>query len=404
MMKRLMFGALMLAPLAAQAQVTPPDCSTLPTPIYIGGSSAISPFVKEMGKNLAGLSSPVTLIYQKLGSCAGVNVMLADTDAATCQPGGCVMGTGTYYDTTGTAQMCNLAQTGTHLDVAVSDVYPSSCSGVSSLPSTYADTTGPIQAMLFVVPRVGSDQTSITAKQGFMVFGYPDGTGMSDSPWTSTLLKAIRNAGSGTQTMTSKAILLPDPTKMNGTDSLNSDGVVSAISMTTMQENRIGILGSDVYDQHKDTLKALAFEALHQWHGYLPDSTDSALDKQNVRDGHYWIWGPVHMVTHSTDGTNPIVGSSAETFLDYVSGKTAGGFDPVDIAIQAHIIPVCAMHVTRSSELGPLSTYDDATPCDCFFEAAGSQAKPTSCNSCTSPDGTACSSGGVCRRGYCEAH
>jgi hypothetical protein len=175
--------------------------------------------------------------------------------------------------------------------------------------------------------------------------------------------------------------------------------------MTTSDENRVGIVSSDYYDNNRPpVLKALAFQALHQWHAYLPDSTSSAFDKQNVRDGHYWIWGPVHMVTHSTDGVNPVAATAAATFIDNVLGKVDNGFDISDIAIQAHIIPVCAMHVKRSSELGPLSKYDDPAPCDCFFAAGGSKGNPTSCTTCTDPDGTACSTGGVCRRGYCEAH
>ena len=42
---------------------------------------------------------------------------------------------------------------------------------------------------------------------------------------------------------------------------------------------------------------ALAFQANGQTKAYYADSTSGARDRQNVRDGHYPIWGPVHFFT-----------------------------------------------------------------------------------------------------------
>src|SRR4051812_46734740 len=54
--------------------------------VYISGSSAIQPFVLQMGKALAGTT---TLVYKSLGSCVGVSsVVLDTTPTGACAAGG----------------------------------------------------------------------------------------------------------------------------------------------------------------------------------------------------------------------------------------------------------------------------------------------------------------------------
>src|SRR5262249_12893507 len=63
-------GALALAAAsAAQAQ----DCSAKTNPVYVAGSSAAKPFLGAVAQALAGQSTPITLVYQSLGSCVGVS-------------------------------------------------------------------------------------------------------------------------------------------------------------------------------------------------------------------------------------------------------------------------------------------------------------------------------------------
>lgn len=147
-------GALIAAPHLAGAV----PCSSLPDPIVVSGSSAVGPFIQEMGKVLAGTT---TLIYQAQGSCTGVNAIVANAP---------ITGTATYYDSTGTALSCDLAAAGTPVDVGMSDVFVESCTGQTA-PAGVGQFSGPVEAMLFVVPKA-SQQTAITAEEAFFVFGY----------------------------------------------------------------------------------------------------------------------------------------------------------------------------------------------------------------------------------------
>ena len=58
------------------------------------------------------------------------------------------------------------------------------------------------------------------------------------------------------------------------------------------------MLSADNYDLNRTTLGALAFEATGQTKAYYTDSTSSSRDRQNVRDGHYPLWGYEHMFAY----------------------------------------------------------------------------------------------------------
>jgi ABC-type phosphate transport system substrate-binding protein len=397
-------GALIAAGLAASTaradDTGPCGNGSSPNPVYVSGSTAIAPFIAAMGAPLY-QDGAMTLVYQKQGSCVGVAEIVNDaTPAGACTTGACITGTGTYYDGTGLAHECDLDAAGQHVDVGVSDVFATSCSGITTVPADVKDTFGPIQAMLFVISKANpTPQQAITAEEGYFVFGFGGAAGMV-SPWTNVALQFIRNSGSGTQTMTTTAIGIP-PDKMKGVDSGGSGGVLSMVGAQT-DTSAIGILGADLYDLHRDTLQVLAFKAYGQWFGYYPDSSPTSFDKQNVRDGHYYIWGPVHMLAH-TDGNGDALNPLAQTFLDYVQGKPAtpaAPFDITTIAIDAHVVPDCAMKVQRSTEVGPLSAYAPDEPCGCYFE---SKVGTSTCTACNLDDGQACSGGGVCRHHFCEA-
>src|SRR5258706_5816492 len=66
-------AALLLLGAGGVAQAAP--CAGLPSPVYVAGSTAVCPFIQEMGKALAGTN---TIVYQKLSSCVGVDDILAD--------------------------------------------------------------------------------------------------------------------------------------------------------------------------------------------------------------------------------------------------------------------------------------------------------------------------------------
>ncbi len=65
-------GALLSAQ-AARAQTMCNDTTVLPNPIILTGSSAFEATVKQFAVKLSAETTPMTIVYLKPGSCAGVN-------------------------------------------------------------------------------------------------------------------------------------------------------------------------------------------------------------------------------------------------------------------------------------------------------------------------------------------
>jgi ABC-type phosphate transport system substrate-binding protein len=375
-------------------------CADLPNPVYISGSTAVQPFVVSISKVLAGKT---TLVYQSAGSCVGVTSVVNDkTPTGACTADACIRSTAVYFDASGNSSNCDLPEGGQHVDVGISDVFATSCDGVSTLPSTIKDATGPVQAMLFVVPKA-SNETAITAEEGYLAFGFGGAPGMA-KPWLDLASLIIRNTGSGTQQMIARAIGMAAG-QMKGTDSKGSGNIEPLVNARPDKQAAIGILAADVFDtKARDKLNPLAFRAFHQWNAYYADSTSTALDKKNVRDGHYFIWGPMHMVIQVNAGDGKPLSTGAKLFVDWVQGNPTdpvAPFDITDITIESNMIPVCSMTVKREVEMGPLSRFSPEAPCGCYYE---SKKGGTKCAKCEGTGQSTCATGQQCRRGFCESH
>jgi hypothetical protein len=184
-----------------------------------------------------------------------------------------------------------------------------------------------------------------------------------------------------------------------GTDRGSADGVRKNMKLLLdgeTAEQAIGILSTDITDEERSNLRVLAFQARGQTCGFLPDSTPFAEDKQNVRDGHYPIWGPVHFFTRTENGL-PTAASGA-----LVSRFAAAKLDQelLQVIIERHLVPKCAMKVKRTTEMGPLSSYKTESACGCFFDKVANGA--TTCKACAGP-GDCPSATPACNYGYCEA-
>jgi ABC-type phosphate transport system substrate-binding protein len=385
----LFIAGLALATPALAADLGP--CASQPNRIYVTGSTAIQPFIAKLSGPMK--TAGYTIVYQSQGSCTGVDAIVSGTK---------VTGTGTVFQADAVNKdTCTFDAAGESVDVGVSDVFAKSCK--VDQPTTVGDFFGPIAAMNLVVPKA-STQTAVTWEQVHMLFGY--GADAQVSPWTDNQQIFHRNDKSGTQQMVAYAVDLPADKWKTGADAATGPfdtGGSGALrdKVAAGAATAIGILGADSYDLARERLSALAFKGKDQLFAYFPDSTAASFDKRNVREGRYLIWGPLHMLaTIGADGkpTN----AAAKKLIDVVMGNDSiAGADIVDIETDAHTVPSCAMSVKRTTELGPLSPYAPAVPCACYFEKRADGA--TSCATCTGADGTACTGGGVCRRGYCEA-
>ena len=375
-------GALIALPHIAVAA----DCPTFTDPIVVVGSSAVAPLINAMQTVLGQQAAPTTIVYATPGSCNGVVAVTADTTpAAACAAGACFTGSVTYYDpnaTTPASKLVSCTLTApVHVDVGVSDVSASTCLQVASgAAGGVKDTSGPVEPMLFVVPKASftAGNKAITAEEAYFVFGF--GTAGQAKPWIVETDLARRNAQSGTQLTMAYNISVPAGV-WKGVDKGGSGGVrdgLIAANSGTSPGTAIGILGSDIYDINRDKLSSLAFQAFHQKGAFYADSTATSFDKRNVRDGHYVNWTYLHMLTRlDASGAK---NAGAKRFVDWVTGDiastpapTAPTWDMTALTIQAKLVPTCAMKVTRATDGGSLSPFTPAADCTTTFETMVAQ-------------------------------
>ncbi|HWE26789.1 MAG TPA: hypothetical protein VHB97_02250 [Polyangia bacterium] len=408
------FLAVLAAAGSAQAQTMCDD--TIGTHrVFILAADTQVPALNALGAKLKTLPTPITLVYTPAGSCANIADLYTNTWVTNAAGGG------TFYipdgfdpTTTPTAPTCTVPA-GTKPDMAISIVFPdlTDCPTSGTMPSTITATQGPVQAMLFAVPggvgaTTGSTQQTITAEEAYLIMGL-GATGSQTPPWNDPQYIYGRTASKGTQVSIGANIgvaaakwkLLADP--QHEID--QSTGVATALANLLPTSNAVqglGILGVEIYDSgtNRSQMHALAYRAYGQYHSYWPDSTPTGFDKQNVRDGHYPLWSYVQYL--APQAAAPMTGAAnpdAQTVIDYFTDSvTAPPFEPLDVIIGNHLVPECAMKVTRSVEGGAESAYSSSAPCDCYFDFVVSGA--TTCAACS--DTMACATG-TCRHGYCEA-
>ncbi|MEI9941120.1 MAG: hypothetical protein WDO69_28210 [Pseudomonadota bacterium] len=369
---------------AGQPAVNP--CSELDNPVFVAGSSAAKPFLQQFGENLAA-TGEMTLVYQSAGSCVGVDAVVNDTP---------IPGKATYWAATGEERSCSLEAQGTAVDLGISDVFATTCPELGFLPELPAGVTddlGPVQTMGFVVPA-SSQETAISADAAYFVYGFGDGSGVE--PWTDETAILQRTSASGTQSLIASVIGVP-PTKFHGvTNSASADLLAQLVSLGRDEDTAvkaIGILVAGDADQNRSQVRLLPFQDAGESCGYYPDSSPTSLDKQNVRDGHYPIWGPLHFLTRQPN-------SKTQRLLSYLTGTaTITGLDLIQVYVQSRVLPRCAMRVTRSTDGGHLTPYAPANPCGCYFEQQATGA--TRCQACTASSECP-ESAATCSKGFCE--
>jgi ABC-type phosphate transport system substrate-binding protein len=383
-------AALFAAPGAARAT----DCTTLPNPVYVAGSTAAKPLLAEIGRVMAAQSPPATIVYQGQGSCSGVGAILNGTALRSS-----ATATFSTWTTDGTEQTCDVAADGPGVvaDIGMSDVFATTCVGLpGGLPSNVSDFLGPVQTMTFVVPAA-SAELSISAEAAYYVFGFGADSGVD--PWTDEDFLFVRDNASGTQRMIGAAIGV-DPGRWRGTVASSSGDLVSRLMKASAPAQAIGILAADVAQDNHGVLNVLAYQHTGQLCGFYPDHDSGSNEKINVRDGHYAIWGPLHMLTHLDNNGLPIDRNAADV-IGYMTGTKGAppGLDLVDLEAQRHVVPPCAMRVKRVEEMGPMASFAPPGACGCYYEKAANGV--TACTPCNGPSDCPVSAP-ICSYGYCE--
>lgn len=370
---------------------TVPTCVSLglTNPVYLGGSTAVASVMDAIGPVLAKAATPLTVVYTSAGSCDGVNTITAGLKLSS---------SATYFDSNGVKGTCSLSnQT---IDIGLSDVFPTSCPGIAAADlAGIGDFAGPVQAMNFAVP-IAAQATSISAAAAYLTVGLGADGG---TDWNKPALYAFRNFQSGTETMIAKAIKLDTSKWPAAADKGGAGAVVSALKTPAgPADQTIGILASNQTDGNRDTIKRLAFQGYDQSCALYPDSSYASKDKENVRNGSYEIWGPLHMLA-KVDGTGAPTDAKAKQLLDILLGNTTlAGVDPVDLEISANTVPQCAMRVKRTSEIGKPVAFSPEGACGCFFDSKRGDA--SACVACTAANAATVCKGSTptCSHGFCE--
>ncbi len=399
----------LLAAGAARAQDagTTPTCASLTNPVYVTGSSAFEATLEAFAVKLSSTSetTPMTVIDLRPGSCAGVNTIATNTD---------LTGTANYYTLDSSNKFvrnsCTLPTSGQKADVAVSDVFYGSCgtAAPATQPATLKDFPGPAQAIEFIVPKANTATVYITAAEAQDIYGCGSVAGVS----TFTQANGIfcRDANSGTQITLADNIGLP-PSVPAPPICVSVSGTMMPTSVAgyTTPNAAIGMLSADNYDLNRSTLNALAFQAAGQTKAFYTDSTSSSRDRQNVRDGHYPVWGYEHLFAY-VDTTGKPASANAARLINVINGVTADSAvgDYVTLEATAGTIPVCAMGVKKTDDLPGYMTQVTPT-CSCAFVKAATGTAPTGCVPCGGgSDGGVdaaaggCTGGKACHSGYCE--
>ncbi len=370
--------------------------------VVLTGSSNFPPTLAKLAPLI--IAAGYTPVYQVTSSCTGVSTIF-DTNPAsqviTDPTPGPNAKYAAYFQADGSSVPCLLGQGGATVDVGESDVFSTTCNSTYLAGNGVGEYLGPIQAMTFVVPGK-SQEVAISAAAARAVFGMGGDDGKV-TPWTNPSLYFVRNANAGTQQMIGHAIGVP-ATTFWGIDrgtAANVDALLRVITDPTLAEQAIGIISADYYDDDRSNLKALAFKAEDQECAYLPDSTQFKKDKENVRDGHYPIWGPLHFFAAVANGVP--ISPGAQAFASVVSVPNLPKA-LLDAFIGASLVPSCAMRVQRTVELGPLSSYSAPFQCGCYFEASPdvNGSAPTGCTACQTANDCTDPARPACNLGYCE--
>ncbi len=380
-----------------------PRCDGLPNPLFLSGSTTFEATVSNFAVRFSAFSNnPFTVVYHFPGSCPGLDNVVNDKD---------IKGNARYYTLAGTSVVintCALAPSGQKADVGISDVFYESCpASPATKPAPFGDFLGPVQAMVFVVPKANLSDAEwryITAIEAQSLYGCGAGFTGNTTKWIDTTGNFCREPSSTTQTIVAATIGLPASAMVSPACNPTSGttGMLNAVTRYGTPSTAIGFLSADVYDQNRMNLGALAFQAFGQTHAFYADSGAVSFDRANVRKGQYVIWGYEHMVTR-VDGSGKPTKRAAADFIDYVNGtKTDPNIDPVVMVAKTGGIPLCAMKVKRSTDGGPLSWANDVTdPCHCAFEAAVTGGV-SRCAGCTGTGTSTCAGGQTCHHGFCE--
>jgi hypothetical protein len=322
-----------------------------------------------------------------------------DTIDASCAPGACIKGQAKFWtlDPLDKApKTCDLDPAGTKVDLALSDVFPATCPVFGgNQPSGILDSPGPVTPYALVMAKQAAE-SAMQAEEAHFVFGSGKSAGVK--PWLNDATIFIFGDKDAGQLLLAPRIKLI-PGKWKGKIVSSPDELYSGIAFEPA--TAVGILPTTLADSRRSELRILAFQALGQHGAFYPDRKSTTFEKQNVRDGHYPLWGYLHTILRA----NPLMPGQPKSqngarLADILLARTqVASKDVLPMQVAAGFVPQCAMRVARDKgDTAALAPNPNSDPCHCWFEK-NVQGGVLTCQEC--PDGNTCAVG-KCRRNFCE--
>lgn len=399
--------------LASAAHAQNVDCTSLPNAVHGIGGSAGTPWIRNLAKALAAGGEDFTVVYADTGACDAMTWLVV-------KPNDGLTKAAKYWNaSTGVEGTCTypsgskvLADWGSMAQEATT------CGGVTAKPATLSDAIGPISGFSLIAPQVSTNFV-ISADAVYYIYGFGPGKGQDVGRWTKPASIGSRTTTSAAGLLLAKAVGLPPsrplfasnltdrPQQNVQTNQGAIDYITTDPSAVSDPDSALAFCSTETVEagSNRSKVRTLAFQAKDQAVGYFPDSTDTASDKKNLREGRYFLWGPHHVFVR-TNASGEALNERAGKLAEYFTGKRPlpGAKSFLDVVIDTNVIPQCAMHVTRADDMGPLSSYQPEAPCGCFYD--DKKGFDHGCKACDSADGTkdtACpESAPVCRHKFCE--
>ena len=394
--------------LPAVAHAIPCDDIDLPNKIYGSGGSAVTATLKAviqaLQKDPNGTPAEQTnVFYSDPNACDGYAAFL--TGKAT--------GTFKYWIPGQTAdQTCEARAGGQPVQFAHMGNAADLCAN-PVVPDGIGDFEAPIQTVNLIT-GLASNEVSISAEALYFIYGF--GTGGQVAPWTDGAGVFARQSTAFVTFLVGAHANIPatafvGPGKWApdnaGAKQKNGD-VVSAIETyantgETQAAQALGYVSGSTADTARNRVKTLAFQAFGQTCGVYPDSTLTALDKVNVRNGKYALWAQGHYFTAVDENGDP-TDARVANLIGWFSGKAQAPGTSVSAfeeTIKAGDIPACAMEAKREGTVGAFSSYAPPKPCVGRFEhVATGSTEHDECEADTDCGGDTPS----CNFGFCEAY
>jgi hypothetical protein len=376
-------GAVTLCAIGLPREARAILCSDLPGPVYLTGTG------KEVTAALAGAlgARGITIVHKARPSCSAVDSILADA---------ALTGTATYWEDADEL-VCDLDTAGNQADIGISDAFATTCTDLpDGLPIGVGDFLPLVEAEVFMVPA-GSSQRVISRDAAYFVYGFGSDSGVQ--PWTDETLLFQQEGAPTIQVLVGLAIGVPAD-RWKGTSVLSGDEMVAALAGASDPEKAFGFSTSGIADANKTTVTALAYQHPDQDCGYFPDSLPGSQDKRNVRDGHYALWAPLHLLT-KVDARGSPVSAAAGSIIKYMTGAVdpPAGVDLVARIASLHAVPSCAMRVSRTEDMGAMASFLPDRSCACYFDDLTTGV--SGCTACT--EATDCpTEAPACNYGFCE--